>query len=262
MRNFFVIFITFIISLTVQGQNFNQQFKDSTLRIDYIIGGDSAHQQLFLDRVNVMPGWAGRRNHLAEYPLRGNGQIEVRDLNSGKLLYCNSFSSLFLEWQSTSEAAHVARSFENCFLIPMPIQPVSVKLSLFDTHGKVSASITHKLDPHDVLIRHIGERHVTPHQTVYSGGSTDSCVDIAILSEGYKADEMNRFLVDCKNVADAILSSAPFKKNKQHFNFIAVCAPSTDSGVSDPIKCDWKSTTAGCPFRYILFTSIHDISRY
>ena len=51
-----------------------------------------------------MSGWSGRRHHLAELPLKGDGQIHVRDKSSGVEIYSHSFSSLFQEWLDTDEA--------------------------------------------------------------------------------------------------------------------------------------------------------------
>lgn len=246
-KNVFLMLLVLAV-LPVSAQKFEEFFNDSTIRVDYIFAGDSVNQHLYLDGLNQMAGWAGRRQHLSELPLEGNGQLFVRDVASGKVIYCTSFSALFLEWQSTAEASHVSRSFENCFLIPKPKRPVDVTLTLRNTHGKVSASLTHRIDPADVLIRHIGERNNPSYTYIYKGGDPKDCIDIAFLSEGYTADEMPVFLNDCMRAREALFASEPFKQYKNRFNLVAVCAPSADSGVSDPIANQWKSTAVGAHF--------------
>ena len=95
-------------------------FTDQTLRIDYIFSGDARQQEISVDELRSFDGWAGRQHHLDTVPLRGNGQITMRDAASHKVLYKNSFSTLFQEWLGTEEATRTRRAFENVFLLPMP----------------------------------------------------------------------------------------------------------------------------------------------
>ena len=137
-------------------QNFDDSFRDQTLRLDYIFSGDNRSQQIYLDEMRKSEGWYGRRVHLDSLLLKGNGQITVAD-TMGVVLYRHSFSTLFQEWQVTQEATRVKKSFENVFLVPMPKAPVDITVSLFDTHGQVSSSMKHRVDPADILIRPVGE---------------------------------------------------------------------------------------------------------
>ena len=66
----------------------------------------------------LSPTWAGRKHHLAELPLQGNGQIVMRNAASGKTIYTTSFSSLFQEWLETDEARNVTKGFEIHFSFP------------------------------------------------------------------------------------------------------------------------------------------------
>ena len=58
--------------------NFAETFRDSTLRIDYIFSGNATTQRISLDKLNMSPHWYGKRKHLAQLPVEGNGQITVR----------------------------------------------------------------------------------------------------------------------------------------------------------------------------------------
>lgn len=57
-----------------------------------------------MDELSSLPKWAGRKHHLAELPLAGNGEITMKDKATGKTIYRTSFSSLFQEWVSEEEA--------------------------------------------------------------------------------------------------------------------------------------------------------------
>ena len=62
----------------ISAQRFSDYFCDRTLRIDYIFAGSSTSQNIYVDELVSMPRWYGKRQHLAEVPLKGNGQIIVR----------------------------------------------------------------------------------------------------------------------------------------------------------------------------------------
>ena len=146
---------------SVFAQQFDSYFTDATLRIDYIFAGNSKQQWIALDQLNRIPRWYGKRQHLAELPVEGNGQITVRDHRSGAIVYRNSFSTLFQEWLSYPEAETTTRSFENVFLIPYPKDTVDVTVELKNNRREVTASMTHTVVPTDILIRHkIGRAHV------------------------------------------------------------------------------------------------------
>ena len=117
MKKYLLLLMT-LFSLSVQAQDFEQYFSDSTLRLDYIFAGDVNQQYIYVDQLSKSHRWYGRRHRLAELPLAGNGQITVFDKMTGIVIYRHSFSTLFQEWLATDEAKHTKKSFENVFLIP------------------------------------------------------------------------------------------------------------------------------------------------
>lgn len=237
-----------LFSTTVQAQEFDKYFEDRTLRLDYIFAGDSAHQAIYLDSPISMPRWYGRRHRLSELPLKGNGRITVRDLNDGTVIYRNSFSTLFQEWLATSEAKHTSRSFENVFLVPYPKKTVSITVELQDSHDRNIAVLTHTIDPKDILIRHAGEKNITPHTTFRQATDTTRCIHITYIAEGYTDEEMNAFLEDVRTADEAMFAHEPFKTMKDRFHITAVRSPSHDSGTSEPAGGLWKNTALGSHF--------------
>ena len=161
------------MAFSVHAQRFEDYFEDRTLRLDYTFCGDASHQQIYVDELVSIPRWYGRRHRLAELPLKGNGDITVRSKADGMVIYRHSFSSLFQEWLSTAESKRVQKSFENVFLVPYPKQPVEITVGLRDYHDSVYASMTHTVDPSDILIRKTGERQVTPSVTLQQAADTN-----------------------------------------------------------------------------------------
>ena len=237
------LLLAFLLACTgVSAQNFDEYFTDKTLRVDYLFTGNTSHQAICVDELSALPRWAGRRHHLAELPLEGNGQITMRDAASDSVIYRTSFSSLFLEWLETDEARTVDRGFENTFLLPYPRRKAVVEITLLDPHHQVRTRLTHTVNPEDILIHEKGHTHITPHRYLLQSGPADRCIDVAILAEGYTEEEMDTFYQDAKVACESLFGHEPFRSMKQRFNIVAVATPSEDSGVSIPRLDQWKNT--------------------
>lgn len=237
-----LLIITFLLAYAISAAAFQK-----TLRIDYIFSGSARSAEISLDRMHTFDGWAGRRHNMDSLALMGNGQISMMDAVTGEVIYMQSFSTLFQEWQTMEEAVHVRKSFENVFLLPMPASKAYVKVEIYDVKGNVTASLKHLVDPDDILIRHI-DPCPPPHRYLLKNGSSDTCIDVAIVAEGYTVDEMDTFYADAAEAMNAILAHEPFGKYAKHFNFVAVGLESKDSGVSVPKEGVWKNTALGSNF--------------
>lgn len=250
------------------GQNFNDYFVDKTLRIDYLFTGNAKQQSIVLDGLASLPQWAGRRHHLSEIPLEGNGKVTVREKKSGKIIYRTSFSSLFQEWIGEGEAQTVTRGYENTFLVPFPKQKVTITAELTNNRHEVAATFTHEVDPADILIQDRGVKGITPHRYLLKSGDSADCIDVAILAEGYTPEEMNLFYEDAQKACNALFDHVPFKENKNKFNIVAVASPSKDSGVSIPRQDEWKETAVSSHFdtfyseRYLTTRSVKSIHNW
>ncbi|MBQ9649343.1 MAG: peptidase M64 [Prevotella sp.] len=248
MKKILIISLLLVLFVSAKAQRFDDYFEDRTLRLDYTFSGNSQHQELYVDELISMPRWYGKRQRLAEVPLRGNGQIIVRSKADGQVIYRHSFSSLFQEWLSTDESKHTQKSFENVFLVPYPKQPVDITVELRDYHDQVNATMTHSVDPSDILIRKAGERQVTPYVTLQQARDTSRCIHVAYVAEGYQQHEMGTFIEDCRIAMESLFEHEPFRQMQDRFNMIAVMSPSAESGVSEPGKGIWKNTALGAHF--------------
>lgn len=248
MKKHILFLLCLIAVASTRAQVFADHFADKTLRVDYIFNGNASGQAICLNGLSALPTWAGRKHHLAELPLQGNGQIIMRNAASGKTIYTTSFSSLFQEWLETDEARNVTKGFENTFLLPYPLQPVEIEITLLDPRRNVRASMKHIVHPNDVLIEQKGNSHITPHKYLLHNDSPEKCINVAILAEGYTLQEIQTFYEDADIACKSIFDHEPFKSMKKRFNVVAVASPSTDSGVSVPRLNEWKHTAFGSHF--------------
>lgn len=248
MKKILIFSVLLASTIHVNAQRFDDYFEDRTLRLDYTFAGNHEHQELYVDELVSLPHWYGRRQRLDEVPLKGNGEITVRSKADGKVIYRHTFSSLFQEWLSTEESKRTMKSFENVFLVPFPKAAVDITVTLRDYHEQVNATMTHSVDPKDILIRKTGEELATPYITLQKAADTTRCIHVAYVAEGYQQHEMGTFLEDCKIAMESLFAHEPFKQMQDRFNMVAVMSPSAESGTSWPAKGIWKNTVLGSHF--------------
>ena len=257
-----------LVQVTLNAQDFDRFFTDATLRVDYIFAGDANHQEIAVDEVHKLPHWWGKRKRLAEVPVKGNGQLIVRDHATGQVIYRNSFSTLFQEWLSYDEALTTRKAFQNVFLAPMPKDTADVTVELYDNRQEVMTTLTHTVVPSDILIRKTGYERVTPYVTLQEAKNPDRCIHITYVAEGYQDQEMDSFLYDAKEATEALFAHEPFQSLRDRFHITALLSPSTDSGTSIPHQGIWKNTALHSHFdtfyseRYLTTLHLKDLHNW
>ena len=263
MKKLFLTLICAVAAVAVSAQSFSDYFANKTLRIDYVFAGNAENQIVALDELATIDNWSGRRVNLDKIPVRGNGELKLIDSKSGKTIYRTSFSSLFQEWLVTDEASQTTKSFEATFLVPFPKQEVFVEITLLDNKGEMQTSLRHRILPDDKLIRNMNGRETAPHEYLLKSGSAEECIDIAIVAEGYAAEDMEVFMRDARTACDEIFRYEPFASHKEKFNVVAVKIESKQSDVSVPQDGIWRQTALNSNFhtfyspRYLTTNSVH-----
>jgi hypothetical protein len=248
MKKYLIITALLAFNINIFAQQFEDYFEDRTLRLDYTFAGCDVMHNIYVDELVSLPHWYGRRHRLAELPLKGNGQITVRSKIDSVVIYRHAFSTLFQEWLATDEAKNTQKSFENVFLVPFPKAPVEIKVELFDNHNMVVNSLTHTVNPKDILIRKAGERDITPYDVLHHANDTSHCIHITFVAEGYTEDEMDHYLRDCQKAIGSLFNHEPFKSLQDRFQIIALKSVSQESGTSEPSRGIWKNTVLGSHF--------------
>ena len=302
MKKIFLVIVLLALSVGTKAQDFDRYFEDATLRLDYIFAGDFHSQNIYLDQLYRQERWAGRRTRLSEKFLNGNGQLTMRDHATQQVIYVWTFSTLFQEYMQYDEAKVLPRAFECSYNVPFPKAPVDITITLTDNHQKVVCEMHHNVDPTNILIRRIGDNGIpfhyvwkgkqdgkaasqqggaasagskadtyvkrnyeaTPYNP-FQGVDITSCVDIAIVAEGYTQAQMGKFYADCQRAVEALFEREPFSSMKDRFNVVAVAAPSQDGGPTVPHRGVWHNTACGTHYdtfysdRYLTSSDMHTI---
>lgn len=247
MKRAFLLLCALLATLSLVAQDFQSYFTNRTLRTDLIFSGDATTQHVTLRGLHSWEGWSGRRHNLSQVPLRGDGELRLTDVVTGEVIYRTTFSSLFQEWLSMEEAQKVSRAYEFTLLAPMPLRPAQMNVVLYNPAQEVCAELQLTIDPTDILIHNFDSLPTTPYTTIHSGSEQEK-IDVAIVAEGYTAEEMQLFREDAQRSVEALFSHEPFGSMRERFNIVAVESVSADSGVSIPREGVWKDSAVESHF--------------
>ena len=106
------------------------------MRVDYFHTGNRGEEIVALDRVVSDGPWPGSRTRLVDTTNLGKYYFEVVDRATNQVIYSRGFASIFGEWETTSEAGHLHRTFSESLRFPAPTRPVQVILKKRDRENR------------------------------------------------------------------------------------------------------------------------------
>jgi hypothetical protein len=245
-----------------QSPAFDDYFTDATMRVDYYHTGTKGTETIALDKVYEEGPWPGSLKGLVDPLNLGEYMVRVYDRSSSTLIFSRGYSSYFNEWQSTDESlAGVVRTIHETVRMPMPKAPVQVTISRRDKQMDLHEVFSTVIDPRN-SVEVNREKHPPrfPVVPLMSGGAPHEKVDVLILGDGYRKEDMPKFRADAKHFNDVMFGTSPFKERKKDFNVWTVEVASQDSGIDKPDKNVWKNTPLGMMYntfgsaRYVLTT--------
>jgi len=263
-----ILCILFICSIPgMAQQSYDKYFTEKVLRFDFMFSGNSQKTSVYPVGLKEEPLYAGSRTNLIDPFNSGNFKYEVFDEAENKLIYSKGFCTLYQEWQTTSEAKNIERSFYEVATLPYPKNKIIFKISVRERNGVFSPLYEVPIDPTNYFIRK--EITVNANYTrVYGSGDPDKSVDLAFIAEGYTANEIEKFREDVKKLAEALFAEAPFITYREKFNIWAVEAVSQESGTDVPGEKIYVNTILNSSFytfdtdRYLTTQDIKAVNDY
>ncbi len=243
----FVLCLFLIYCSTFFGQQYSDFFINKSCRIDFHFCGNARQTSVFLDKVKQEPFWGGRQGHLSTDLNLGDFRFRVLDSLSNKQIYIDGFSALFHEWQSTPEAQITSKSFEQTLLFPFPKKTVTLIIEKRLDLDQWNELFRYSLSPTDKLIQKSAPKAV-PVKIITQTASPEKAIDIAVIAEGYSANEQEKFYKDAQKLSENLLTHEPFTKYKSRINIYAIAAPSEQSGISLSKDSGWKNTAVNSHF--------------
>lgn len=205
-----------------------------TMRLDCFHGGTATEEQMSLDGLALEGPWPGRLDRAIDDTNLGKYFFEVRDRQSGRLLYSRGFASIFGEWRETDDAKSIRRQFHESLRFPAPTAPVKVIVKRRDRQNAFQEMWSISIDPNDPAIDRSGPPANAKVWAVMQNGEPRDKVDLLLMGDGYTAAEMDKWHKDARRLADTLFAASPFKERRNDFNVWAVDTPAEESGVARP----------------------------
>ncbi|MGI9234329.1 MAG: M64 family metallopeptidase, partial [Woeseiaceae bacterium] len=229
----------------------------ATMRVDFFHSGNHETELFSLDQVVVEPlPWTGNMAQPVDRTLRGKYLFEI--INDRNTVWSRSFSSIYGEWETTSEAKTINRSFHESVRFPAQGSVFELVLKKRGANNQFEEIWRIDLDPSDHLVHRESARYADRVVAIHEGGDPATTVDLLLLGDGYTADEHDDFITKAKEMADIFFATSPFKERKDDFNIWALAPAAAQSGVSRPSTGTYRDSPIGATYdafrseRYIL----------
>lgn len=254
-----ILLLSLLFALSANAQDFDRFFTERTMRIDYFHTGTASEEIFSIDQVYEEGDWPGSRVSLIDTMNLGHYLFKVIDIRTNQLIYSRGYSTIFGEWQTTSEAHNgIYRTMHETIRFPFPQNRVQVTISVRDKHNVFVEKFSTVIDPHSRFVNREQKRFPYKTQVFLNNGDPGQKIDLVILGDGYSKKELKKFKADVKRYIDDLFGVEPFKSHQKDFNVRAIQVYSQDSGIDEPRKNKWKDTALGTSYnsldspRYIL----------
>ncbi|NPA37486.1 MAG: peptidase M64 [Chlorobi bacterium] len=269
MKNIITLLLLFFIIHVscISQQKFNNYFEDASLRIDFMLTGNSESQAAYLLNLKKEPYWGGPKKNLIDKFGYGEYRLNVFDVSSGEKIYTYGFCTLFEEWRTTTEAKERSKAFYQTVTCPYPRNSIRIEIKARNHDGSYSVLYETKISPSSLEINRDKPINAKVTKLVDNGPSNKN-VDIAFIAEGYTEEEQDKFIEDIKRLTGYLFSFPPYDKLKDKFNIWAIGAISEQSGCDDPGKGIWVNTAVNSSFntfgidRYLESYDVRSIRDY
>jgi hypothetical protein len=229
-----------------------------TMRVDYVHTGSSTEEHFALDRIALEGAWPGPLDRAIDETGLGKYRFEVRDKDSGRLLYSRGYATIFNEWAETDEAKQTQRGFSESLRFAAPPAPVRVSIQTRDKSNVFHDAWSVTVDPADPSIDRSPPPAGAKVWAVMRNGEPRDKVDLLLLGDGYTAAEMKKWHRDARRMSEMLFAQSPFREHRRDFNVWVIDTPADESGVSRPSDGVYRRSPLGAAYdalsseRYVL----------
>jgi len=252
VRSWVGLWVALLTVPTVAG-TFEQWSTGRTLRVDYVHTGTATEEHFALERLRIEGEWPGSRTQTIDTTNRGKYLIELVDLATQRVLYTRGFSSIYGEWETTGEARReIWRALPEALRVPEPRRTAQVRLRKRQTDQSFREVWELIVDPSSRFVDRAPAASAD-WSVLVDNGPVAIKADLAILGDGYRADQKEKFLADARRASNALFAEEPFRSRKRDFNVRAVWTPAEHAGISRPRAGVFRDSPLGA--RYNSFDS-------
>ena len=223
-------------------RGFDGFFADKTMRVDYFHSGGVGQEIVALERIVSDGPWPGSRTKLVDDTQPWQVSVRGDRPRTNTVIYSRGFASIYGEWETTAEYKTLHRTFPESLRFPWPKTPVQVVLKKRDAENAFREIWSTVVDPESRSVNPADLPAAGKLWTVFENGPVAK-VDLLVISEGYAAEQMDKFHRDVKRLVGAALRGTSRSRAREaDFNVRALDLPSAQPGVHRPRARSFRRT--------------------
>jgi hypothetical protein len=241
-----LVFILLIINSCVWA-DYHDYFTDKRYRFNYFIEGNCCEAKIIPDKILEESVWGGSKINLIDTFEYGELLFKIFDVESKKLIFSKGYSDLFDEWQTTQETKDSVTRYHECILFPAPKNKIILEIYKRDSILNFSKIFVKEINPKsDEIVK--TRLILTDSKQIHGACNFSKSLDFILLSEGYTAEQKEKFYADAERFKNYLFGWEPYKQFKDKINLLAVFVPSKQAGVDIPGKNIWVETIVDAHF--------------
>jgi len=218
-----------------------RDFATGALRLDLRQRRNDGAENFELERVRYEREWPGRLDRLTDRRDWGDYRLSVHRANLEAPLLRQGFDT------SLNPLARSATTRLSVRL-PLPVRPVLATIEKRRGESAFGPITSFEIDPNAELVDRSEVAATVRADTILQSGSPEKKVDIAILGDGYREAEYDKFTADATRAAGYLFSVEPLQSRRGDFNVRSVFSPSAESGVTDSYLGLQRDTVLRCAY--------------
>lgn len=218
-----------------------RDFATGALRLDLRQRRNDGAENFELERIRYEREWPGRLDRLSDRRDWGDYRLSVHRANLEAPLLRQGFDT---------SLAPLARSATTRLSVrlPLPVRPVLATIEKRRGESAFGPITSFEIDPNAEVVDRSEVAATARADTIFQSGSPEKKVDIAILGDGYREAEYDKFTTDAARAAGYLFSVEPLQSRRGDFNVRSVFSPSAESGVTDSYLGLQRDTVLRCAY--------------
>jgi len=147
--------------------------------------------------------------------------FRVTDLETDSVIFRYGFNSLYAEWLTTKSAQNSKKVFYGAVRFPKTTKPALIEIFMRNSFGGYDGIFETVFYPDSLDYTGFSSDNSKVKKIIYNGKPSKK-INIAVVADGYKSYEADKFFSDAKELASEIFEYEPFKEHKNKFNVTAV----------------------------------------
>ncbi|MBU1299169.1 MAG: IgA Peptidase M64 [Bacteroidetes bacterium] len=244
--------IFFLTNCLYATKAYDQFFNSTTMRVDYFHIGSKTQEMFSIDQIYEEGEWPGSKINLIDTLNLGEYLLKVYDVTTNQLIFSRGYSTIFNEWQTTDEATSgIYKTYHETVRFPFPKRKFQLTINRRDKQMFFKEIYSQVIDPtNNVTVNRASKKYDFKVTQLMNNGPSSEKVDIVIIGDGYRKEDIQKFRSDAKTLNDKIFNTSLFKERKKDFNVWTIEVISPDSGIDKPDANVWKNTVLNSTYNY------------